>query len=302
MAFTPRLTRPEKGNKYYIRKVTGGYSTAIQGSPTDPDCNVLHNCVGYACGRFHEIAGDTTFSLIDPINAENMYANGIQHGLKTSQNPQLGAIIVWQKGPTLSHTDGAGHVAIVEKINDDGSIVTSESGYGCANAFWTTTRKKGTDGNWGAGADYRFLGFVLQPNSPDPKPEPFTPYTKRLAFGTKIYRIDDGKVEQVSMITVESIYTIVQETTIGSVRYGKLKSGVGWVMLTENVTELKRGDTGEDVKWLQTQLIKKGYLPSGQDDGDFGKKTMSAVLGFQWDSKLKLTATCNLETREALMK
>ena len=300
MAFTPRLTRPEKGNKYYIRKDAGGYSTAILGNPTDPDCNVLSNCVGYACGRFHEIAGDTTFSLIDPINAENMYANGIQHGLKTSQSPQLGAIIVWQKGPTLSYKDGAGHVAIVEKINDDGSIVTSESGYGCENPFWTATRKKGSDGNWGAGADYMFLGFVLQPNGPEP--EPFKPYTKRLAFGTKIFRIDDNKVDQVSMISVESIYTIVQETTIGSLKYGKLKSGVGWVLLTEDVKELRRGDYGDDVKWLQQQLIAKGYLTKGEDDGDFGKKTMSAVLGFQWDQKLKLTATCNLETREALMK
>ena len=300
MAFKPRLTRPEKGNKYYIRKDSGGYSTAILGSPTDPDCNVLHNCVGYACGRFHEIAGDTKFSLIDPINAENMYANGIQHGLKTSQNPQLGAIIVWQAGPTLSYKDGAGHVAIVEQINADGSIVTSESGYDCPTAFWTTTRKKGSDGNWGAGSGYMFLGFVLQPNGPEP--EPFKPYTKRLPFGTKIFRIDDNKVEQVSMISVESIYTIVQETTIGSLKYGKLKSGVGWVLLTEDVKELKRGDYGDDVKWLQQQLIAKGYLTKGEDDGDFGKKTMSAVLGFQWDQKLKLTSTCNLETREALMK
>jgi hypothetical protein len=59
MAFTPRLTKPEAGNKYYITKAKGGWSTAIVGCPTDPDCNVLHNCVGYAFGRFNEIIGDT---------------------------------------------------------------------------------------------------------------------------------------------------------------------------------------------------------------------------------------------------
>ena len=48
--FKPRFTRPEAGNKYYIRKVSGGYSTAIKGSPTDKDCDALHNCVGYAGG------------------------------------------------------------------------------------------------------------------------------------------------------------------------------------------------------------------------------------------------------------
>jgi intein/homing endonuclease len=42
--FTPRLTRPEKGNKYYITKGNGGYSPAIKGKPTDAQCDVLANC------------------------------------------------------------------------------------------------------------------------------------------------------------------------------------------------------------------------------------------------------------------
>lgn len=161
--FKARFTRPEAGNKYYIRKASGGYSTAIKGSPTDPDCDVLHNCVGYAGGRFHEIAQRPQFDLLDLVNAENMYNNAQQHGLKTGSTPQLGALIVWQKGATLSGADGAGHVAVVEQINPDGSIVTSESGYGAKNAFWTTARIRGTDGNWGGGAGYKFLGFVYQP-------------------------------------------------------------------------------------------------------------------------------------------
>lgn len=160
--FKARFTRPEAGNKYYIRKASGGYSTAIKGSPTDPDCDVLHNCVGYAGGRFHEIAERPQFDLLDLVNAENMYNNAQQHGLKTGSTPQLGALIVWQKGATLSGADGAGHVAVVEQINPDGSIVTSESGYGAKNPFWTTARIKGTDGNWGEGAGYKFLGFVYQ--------------------------------------------------------------------------------------------------------------------------------------------
>lgn len=158
-----RLTRPEKGNKYYIRKASGGYSTAIKGSPTDPDCDVLHNCVGYAVGRFHEIAQRPQFDLINAVNAENLFANAKQHGLKTGSTPQLGALIVWQKGATLSGSDGAGHVAVVEQINSDGSIITSESGYGAENAFWTTHREKG-GGNWGESSAYRILGFVYQPN------------------------------------------------------------------------------------------------------------------------------------------
>ena len=40
-----RTTRPTAGNKYFIRQANGGYSTCIQGKPTDSQCNVLANCV-----------------------------------------------------------------------------------------------------------------------------------------------------------------------------------------------------------------------------------------------------------------
>ena len=167
MTFKPRLTRPEAGNKYYIRKASGGYSTAIQGKPTDPDCDVLHNCVGYAVGRFHEIAQCPAFNLIDAVNAENLFANAQAHGLKTGQTPQLGALIVWQKGATLSGDDGAGHVAVVEKI-DGNDIITSESGYNCPTAFWTTLRRS----PFPCGDGYKLLGFVYQPDTVNPYPAP----------------------------------------------------------------------------------------------------------------------------------
>lgn len=169
MAFTPRLTRPEPGNKYYITRANGGYSTAIQGKPTDKDCDVLSNCVGYAFGRFHEIANCPAMNLFDPVNAENIFANAKEHGLQTGTEPRLGALIVWQKGATLKPDDGAGHVAVVEKIDKDGSIVTSESGWNCAKPFWTTPRRPPyayMDG-------YTLLGFVYQPEMPkNPYPEP----------------------------------------------------------------------------------------------------------------------------------
>ena len=157
--FVPRLTRPEAGNKYYITKGNGGYSNAIKGSPTDPLCDVLSNCVGYAYGRFNEIGGYCCCKYLVPTNAENF----IQYcgGLPVGQTPKLGACMVWRKGATLSNSDGAGHVAIVERIISDTQIVTSESGWNSA-PFWTKTRNKG-NGNWGAGAGYTFLGFIYNP-------------------------------------------------------------------------------------------------------------------------------------------
>lgn len=164
MAYKPRLTKPEAGNKYYIRKANGGYSNAITGKPTDKDCNVLANCVGYAYGRFNEIGGYGYCKYLAPVNAENF----IQYkgSCKVGQTPKLGAVMVWRKGATLSGSDGAGHVAIVEKIISDTEVVTSESGYG-SKAFWTQTRKKGSNGKWGCGSAYTFLGFIYNPAVPD---------------------------------------------------------------------------------------------------------------------------------------
>ena len=174
--FKPRLTKPEAGNPYYNTISNGGYSRAIKGKPTDSGCNVLSNCVGYAVGRFHEIAGDKSMSLIDPVNAENIFANAQKHGLKTGSTPQLGALIVWQKGATLASADGAGHVAVVEKCSADGEITTSESGYGAAKPFWTTVRKPPY--NYTSG--YRFLGFIYPPHI---DANPYTAPTRALKKG-----------------------------------------------------------------------------------------------------------------------
>ena len=163
--FKPRLTKPEAGNPYYNRLANGGYSGAILGSPTDPGCNVLANCVGYAAGRFNEIIGKGKYVYFQyPPNAEDFYDTAISQGLETGSTPRLGAIIVWAKGKTWTSADGAGHVAVVEEIKSDGSIITSESGYGCANPFWTSHRYR-ESGNWGAGTQYRFLGFIYQPET-----------------------------------------------------------------------------------------------------------------------------------------
>lgn len=162
MDFSMRLTKPEAGNPYYNTVGNGGYSRCIVGKPTDPGCNVLSNCVGYALGRFNEIAEQMTgkkgWKYHISGNAEDFWRN--RRNLTGGSSPAVGAIIVWKKGAVGNSADGAGHVAIVEKINSDGSILTSESGYN-SSPFWTKTRYKG-NGNWGA-TGYSFLGFIYNP-------------------------------------------------------------------------------------------------------------------------------------------
>lgn len=155
-----RTTKPTSGNKFFITKSKGGYSTCIQGSPTDSQCNVLSNCVGYACGRFNEIIGAMKYPSLN-CNAENFIERAKNtYGLEISSVPTLGGIMVWQKG-TLSENDGAGHVAVVEKIIDSNTIYTSESGYG-GSAFWNSTRRN-TNGRWGLGSAYTFRGCIVNP-------------------------------------------------------------------------------------------------------------------------------------------
>ena len=160
--FQIRSSKPSAGNKFYITKSRGGYSSCIEGYPTDKDCNVLANCVGYACGRFNEIIGSMKYPYLN-CNAENFIERAIKkYGLEIGQKPKAGAIMVWQKGSTLSGNDGAGHVAIVEKVIDANTVYTSESSYG-GSAFWNSTRKN-TNGRWGVGSGYTFRGFIYNPS------------------------------------------------------------------------------------------------------------------------------------------
>ena len=121
--FQMRTSLPERGNKYYNTTSAGGYSLCIQGKcgSTGKPCvglNVLANCVGYANGRFAEIIGKNKIEYQFISNAENFIEHAKRYGLKISDKPTLGGIMVWQKGNTLNSNDGAGHVAIVEKIID----------------------------------------------------------------------------------------------------------------------------------------------------------------------------------------
>ena len=52
------------------------------------------------------------------------------------------------------------------------------------------------------------------------------------------------------------------------------------------VTLLKRGMKGESVKWLQWELVRHGA--DIKIDGDFGHKTLEAVLSFQQANSLKV--------------
>lgn len=170
MSFVMRTSKPS-GNKFYITKSKGGYSLCVIGSPTDKNANVLANCVGYSCGRFNEIIGKMKYPTLN-CNAENFIERAKNLGLRISKTPTLGGIMVWQKGASLSGNDGAGHVAIVERINNSNSIYTSESGWG-GPTFFNATRTN-NNGRWGMASGYKFRGCIINP-AVKPEPTPVVP-------------------------------------------------------------------------------------------------------------------------------
>lgn len=149
MKLIKRLIAPEETNKYYVKTTKGGLNKCLQ---IKSNGCVLPNCVGYAWGRFCESQNINDCDL-STGNAENWIIHIDKY--KRGQTPKLGSIICWQKGEVKYEKDGAGHVAFVEQINKDGSILISESGYN-SYYFKTETIKP----PFSKGGSYKFQGFI----------------------------------------------------------------------------------------------------------------------------------------------
>ena len=190
--FTMRTTRPAN-NKNFITRGSGGWNTCIKGSPRYQYADALANCVGYASGRFNEIiniARETsgcTYTTLN-CNAVNFKERAEAAGLQTGSTPRRGAIMCWGK------EGDAGHVAIVERVNNNNSVYTSESGWGSSSIFWNSTRTN-NNGRWGCGAGYYFRCFIYLPNDvqkaidaeePKPTPTPAPTPSDKFNIGDKV--------------------------------------------------------------------------------------------------------------------
>lgn len=186
--YVPRLCVPAKDNKFYITKSFGGVNECILGSPQYCKGSAIANCVGYAWGRAYENLEKRP--SLSRGNAEDWWA--YNDGYKRGSVPKLGAIACWRKGKTRYGADGAGHVAVVEVV-EDGYFKVGQSGYGSKNPMWLTTYKNGQESH---GA-YVFQGFIYIDEWNDPQKEILdvdgswgtstTKYTQRM-LGT----VEDG--------------------------------------------------------------------------------------------------------------
>ena len=267
-----RTTKPEKGNKFYNTTSNGGYSLCITGYPKDSGCDVLSNCVGYACGRFNEIIGSMKYPYLN-CNAENFIERAKSCGLKISNKPSLGGIMVWQKGSTLSGSDGAGHVEVVERIDGTNSIYTSSSAYG-GSAFYNVKRTN-SNGRWGMSSSYKFRGCIVNPKigtktTPDKKQTTTTKKTiEEIAKEVIVGKWGNGEERKKRLTSAGYNYNAVQ-TKVSEILAGKSSSN-SKKTIEEIAKEVIAG------KWGNGEARKKALIDAGYDYNNVQKK-VNALL------------------------
>ena len=148
--YVMRTNAPSTTDKNWIKSTYGGYNYCI--NIKNGSC--IPNCVGYAWGRWRELLG-------------------AYHNLSRG-TPKVGAVICWRKGKAGDSSDGAGHVAIVERVEANGDVYCSNSAYS-GTRFYMKTYKKSN--NYYMGSKYTFQGFIylpieFEPDEPEPKPNP----------------------------------------------------------------------------------------------------------------------------------
>lgn len=137
--FIPRLTAPERSNKYYYADnvfYLSGYG--------------LPNCTCYAWGRWYELLKTKTRLSLGNANGWYYYT---QDGYTRTSTPSLGDIACF-----VDEVNNIGHLGVVEEIYADGSIVTSNSDYG-GRLFYTLRLNR----PYNLGGNYKFLGFIKIP-------------------------------------------------------------------------------------------------------------------------------------------
>lgn len=145
MEFKERVTAPKKDNKFYYSKLNFDYP------------NLVDQCVWYAWGRLMEL-GVPYIEMIKKIprsNAENWYSDTT---FEKRTFPSAGDVLCYSSGKIHDKKDGMGHVAIVEHVYPDLTILISESG---ANMKFKTRKVKPPYKYYlKSKVDYKLDGFI----------------------------------------------------------------------------------------------------------------------------------------------
>lgn len=157
LKWNPTLNLPNSvySDKWFVLESHGGLYPGIYGKPNLTGNHCLPNCVGWVWASLNSRSGGQYKDIGSPTNVNYPYSahhwyNSSPDRYKRTSVPEIGAVACWK------HKSGTyGHVVIVEKVNDNGSWVSSESVYG-GTAFKSRTfsRKSTLSG-------FIFQGFLV---------------------------------------------------------------------------------------------------------------------------------------------
>ena len=176
-------------------------------------------------------------------------------------------------------------VEYVQKIRDHfGKSITVTSGYRCPVHNKRIGGATGSRHSKGDAADIVVSGVA---------PREVAKYAESIGIkGIGLYETNaDGHFTHVDTRDVKSFWygqNEAKRTTFGGSTPAPDPSPAPAPKPSINNNVLSIGDTGEDVRKLQEQLVKLGYnVGSKGPDGDFGSKTYAAVIDFQRKHNLK---------------
>lgn len=252
MKFIPRTNAPDKNDKSYYsndnRYYLNGYG--------------LPNCTCYAYGRWLELLGYIPSGLYYG-NAENWYPN--TKTLKKGKTPKLGSIICFK--------NNKGHVAIVEKIYDDGSIDISNSAY-----KGTLFYMKHLNKDYKYNEKYTFQGFIYPPVEFEEENTPLNSFVVgqivRLSESATEYQ-GSSKGIKIPNQYKNKTYTIQEVSKDGQTIL--LKEIFSWVLSSECSLE-------EEVKYKVNALLGLWLLDeNGKKIKVFKKNTIVTYLSDGYD-------------------
>ena len=145
MSFTPRLN-------------SNGLNSLPYYTSDNPFSIDVGNCTWYAWGRFYEETEPPTRPSLSLGDAYMWYGN-TGDGYPRGTTPKLGAVLCFSGG----NFSGLGHVAVVEEIYNDGSILVSESGW---QGYYFRTNRRYPNGAYpysNSAEGYTFQGFIYNP-------------------------------------------------------------------------------------------------------------------------------------------
>ena len=91
-----------------------------------------HNCTHHAYGRALELGADP--EALNTLQGDAwMWEGNAGRGAHVERTPEVGAIASYDRHHPIMAPSGRGHVGVVEKVFDDGSILMSDTGWSSQN-------------------------------------------------------------------------------------------------------------------------------------------------------------------------